>query len=379
MEPATTLRIAEPRELLAYVPYRLGFVPARSAVLVSLRGPRHEVGLVVRVDLADLLDPADGARVARTLVSHLDRDGARRAVLVLYLPQGPGVPSGAPAHRAVAHVRQAADVPLGPVDVLVVGDEGYGCLACDHGCCPPGGRPLRDLQSTAVGARMVLEGVAVAASRADVARIALAPAEARRSVARVRARWAAAARDAHAAGGEGLAAWRAGVLAAWRVEVARAGDPTAVPARPTGLACLGRIEAGLADRRVRDAVLVTFVPGTGRLAERSLAGAGPEPADDAAIGQAVAAVVDPARAVPPPSTTGLHEAVLERVVAHGARGAQAPALTLLGLLAWWRGDGARAGVLVGMALEDEPGHRLALLLEGTLDAGLAPGWVRRDA
>jgi len=52
-------------------------------------------------------------------------------------------------------------------------------------------------------------------------------------------------------------------------------------------------------------------------------------------------------------------------------------LTLLALLAWWQADGTRAGVLLDRALEADPAHRLAQLLNDALAGGLAPGWVRR--
>lgn len=80
----TTIRTREPRELLALVPYQLGFHPAESAVVVSLRGPRSTVGTIARMDLADLADPVHGADAARALMGHLLADGARRVVVVLY-------------------------------------------------------------------------------------------------------------------------------------------------------------------------------------------------------------------------------------------------------------------------------------------------------
>ena len=67
--------------------------------------------------------------------------------------------------------------------------------------------------------------------------------------------------------------------------------------------------------------------------------------------------------------------VLEQVVAHGRRDHQAPALTLLALLAWWAGEGARANLLLERALHDDPQHTLALLLAQAVTAGVAPGWV----
>ena len=86
--PTTTIRVREPRELLSLIPHQLGFHPRESAVVVSLREPRGRVGLVARVDLADLGDRDSGPQLARTLVTHLVNDGAGRAVLVVYTDQG---------------------------------------------------------------------------------------------------------------------------------------------------------------------------------------------------------------------------------------------------------------------------------------------------
>ena len=52
----------------------------------------------------------------------------------------------------------------------------------------------------------------------------------------------------------------------------------------------------------------------------------------------------------------------------------APLLAIVANIAWWRGDGARAGVAVDTALGLEPHHRLAGLLRQSLDLGLrGPG------
>ncbi|MBO9569182.1 MAG: DUF4192 family protein, partial [Cellulomonas iranensis] len=125
----------------------------------------------------------------------------------------------------------------------------------------------------------------------------------------------------------------------------------------------------------RDAVLVSLLPGTGDLPERAVARDGGD--EDDAVRAAVGRLVDPATGRAPDDAVRAAERALEGVVAHGRRRAQAPATTLLALLAWWRGDGARAGVLVERAVTDDPGYRLAHLLRGALDAGLAPGWAAR--
>ncbi len=121
---------------------------------------------------------------------------------------------------------------------------------------------------------------------------------------------------------------------------------------------------------VRDAVLLDLVPGHERLADRVVAGwSGPE------IGAALRAVVDPGSGVAPPERAERAAHVLRLVVGHRPRAA-VPSLALLGLLAWWVGDGARAAVLVERALADDPGYRLAGLLDDALAAGMPPGWLR---
>ncbi|MCL3862181.1 DUF4192 domain-containing protein [Actinotalea sp. K2] len=378
----TTLRVGEPRELLALIPFQLGFAPRDSAVVVSLRSPRRRVGLVARVDLADLTDATDGPQVARSLVTHLVSDGARSAVVVVYTdddlqsrdqdevaPRGTAVD---PPHGVLAAyaLREAGEYFLGEMECWVVGPRGFYNLEClDRACCPPGGRPLHELQSTAVGAEMVLRGATVAPSRADVGRIEMAPAAARRSARRSGSRWAARARAAVES--SELYRWRLEGLQLWRHELdaARRGSETwTVP----GTTALGRLQAALEDVLVRDAVLLSVLPGPARVGERILVGdAGEE------VGEALRALTDPSDGTPPEEDVNrAARLVLEQVVAHGVRRGHGPALTLLGVLAWWEGDGARAGVLVERALAASPGYRLALLLDEALSAGMPPGWLR---
>ena len=40
----TRIRLREPRDLIAYVPYRLGFHPERSVVLLGMTGNRVGIG-----------------------------------------------------------------------------------------------------------------------------------------------------------------------------------------------------------------------------------------------------------------------------------------------------------------------------------------------
>ena len=376
-----TLRVRDPQELLALIPFQLGFQPVESAVVVSLREPQHRVGLVMRVDLADLAEPDDGRQVARTLVAHVAADGGRDTVLVLYtdLPV-PALGDDSSPWRATGHYVGAAEVFLGAIDVWVVSSTGYAALGCaDSRCCPPGGRPLSDLAATVVGAEMVLAGAVIMATRDELAWIPRAGDRERRRANAAANRWRHRAREARKAregrgarGADQLVQWRQAGFATWRA--ALTGEMTA--------ASLGRLEVALDDIPVRDAVLLSLVPGTGDLPEHYLTSMVGQTRDgdglDAAVGRAMAAIVDPGAGVPPEDDlTSAALRVLEGVVAHGRRRHQAPALTLLALLTWWRGSTARSGALLERAQGCDPGYRLARLLGQALEAGMAPGWARR--
>ncbi|BDZ43342.1 hypothetical protein GCM10025865_26410 [Paraoerskovia sediminicola] len=369
---------------MSYVPYRLGFEPRDSLVTVSVREGRR-VGLVARVDLDDLLG-RDGERLARLLAGHHVTDGASRVVLVGYSDRADDVAAAAEALTA------ALGSAPGAQETWVVSSRGYRELGCADGdCCPPEGRPLTDLQSTEISATMVLEGAAVAPSRAESFRIPTASTDRRRSALRAGRRWASrdgapTAGPAGAAATDGTAGarWRTAGYETWCAAVAGARHGSHVARDGTSDAdaavlaapVAGRLAVALTCVPVRDAVLLSLVPGTGDLARETARGA-TRGTLDAGTAAAMAAIVDPARGVPPDQRVVRPAvAVLTDVVAHATGTARVAPLTLLALLAWWCGDGGQANLRLEEALALDPEHRLALLLESALAAGVPPGWVR---
>ncbi|PJI93501.1 DUF4192 domain-containing protein [Luteimicrobium subarcticum] len=368
MEPhddTLTVSVRDPRDLLAYVPYRLGFRPRDSAVVVSLRPPRSRVGLVVRVDLADLLDVRRGRPLARTVAHHLARDGAERIVVVAY------------ADRVDDRVREALDVlddelaVTAPVTARwAVTATGWSNPDCDDPtCCPPGGHPLAELDASPVAAELVLAGVSVAASRDHAYALPVADEPARRSARRAAGRWSTThgrpplTADARSAG---LAAWRAAL------DLVVTGADVPAPAA-------GRVLAALEDSTVRDAALLCLVPDAGDHPERLAAADGPglvgcEPATV----DALARIIGPRGEAPEADLVEPVRRLLTTLAAHAAGTRRAPVLTLLGFLAWWTGDGGLARARVDAALAVDGGHRLAVLLSQMLDAGMPPGWVRAE-
>ena len=347
----TGIVVTEPRDLVALVPYRLGFVPADSLVLVALRDPGSEVGLVLRVDLADVL--RNGADGLEQLATHLADDGARRAVAVVY-DDAPG--ASVPWLPVLDHVLERCGVDL--LDCWHVGPHRFRSLLCvGQGCCPPDGWPVTDLQSATVSAQMVALGVSPAASRAELLPDLrpVAPAVRRRVAARVRRTPVPHGPSA-----------RVACLHAWLRVL---GAPAVAEERDLALALVG-----LGEPVVRDAVVLTCTP-DGRAAAEELVLTG-----GTGAGDALDALFDVAGDGPVPSPDRDQLAAASRALALLARYAQGPRradpLAVMAWAAWWEGDGAQGLDLSELALRSRRDHSLALLVHQALRAATPPGWVR---
>lgn len=365
----TTIRTRDPRDLLALIPFRLGFRPTESAVVVSLRGTRGRIGLVARVDLDVLTGPDDGGAVAAALVEHLVRDGAHRSVLVVYA----GTEPADRAARALAAFEHAARPSLGPVECWVVTGSGWFALGCDdRRCCPDGGRPLEELDFAPMSAEMVLHGATIERDRAALGEVGDATPAARRSARRAAERWWA--RREVLGGRLDDVRWRQEGLALWQdclERMVEGVEPTDEVLRST---TLGRLRAALDDVLVRDAVLLTLVPDHGGQVDLPRRVVAHDASAD--VGTALRALTDPSRGLPPQAARSTAAtAVLRGVAAHVGPEGHAPSLTLLAVLAWWAGDGARAAVLVERALHARPGYRLATIVGEAIGNGVPPGWL----
>ena len=362
----TVLRAREPRDLLSYVPFRLGFIPRDSLVMVCREGRRGRVGLVARQDL-----PAGWSgleALTRVLASFAVRDGAAGVLLVVYWADP------VPPHVVSVLRRAFRDAGVEVDDVFHVDGERYRCLTCSSSCCPPAGRPLSDLESSFVGAEMVLRGSRVLPDREALAGD-LEPLEGEgrdeldRELALAQARWRSR--------GPVLLRRRMQALRVWEAGVRAALGGAAVPLTPKAAAVL---VTALQDVAVRDAVILGTVPGGGRGADACVHGAdGPDL--DAALEAAFGSSGDGGRwpEAPDPELVDAVEVVLKQLVRAVGDGRREGPLSVLAWLAWWRGDGARADLLVTKLLESDPAHTLGRLLRTALDRYVPPPWVRSGA
>lgn len=382
----TILRVSDPLELLSYIPYQLGFQPSESVVVLGMRA-NGRVGLTVRLDLDDLYDPESRAEVCAQLPTHFQADAATRTMIVFYTPY-PWNPETDPSevvlldakHQQVLQDLREAFSEISAEDVWVIYDE-Y-CVRIE----PVLGRlvdvrPATELQSTQTSAHMVMRGVQIMASREELARLPQFE-----DCVELDFRFRLVMSQRADAPPNLVPEPSANALKYWLALLDEEGPyaPTLKdPAMDFELSEVA-FAAGLYDTAFRDAVVVSLVPGAADVANELFNSHDLLPDEavsadvDEAVGRTLAIMLDAEKGQAPPRTRAQRAtSYLERCAALAHEQPRVACLTILGLLAWWAGDGARAGVRVDQALSLDPNYRLAQLLEQVIHNGLAPGWARR--
>lgn len=346
------VRISSPPEICDAVPYLVGFEPAQSIVVISLRGERKRIGVVMRVDLPP---PRQARALAEMLVGHLRTDTAAAAVFIVYTDASAAAGSTAKRiARALLQELKLAGIPV--AEGLRVSDRRWTSYTCHRPCCPPTGTPMPDrtAEPSVFGTAMIADGRSVLGSRAELedtldpvtgpvatsmvkALIAQVPWPTFESVMRDEADKAA---DGDGAGQRASASKDLPAYAVATIDLAvewshRLEDPR----ESITVAAAARLLIGLTDRAVRDRLLPWTIP------DQELAPLGP-------------------------AATELWTALVRRAVLPGL--AAAPA-TLLGWYCYLRdGAGALANIAVERALDDNPDYVMAGYLLSVLQEGVPP-------
>jgi Domain of unknown function (DUF4192) len=165
MTPAS-LKISSPAELIAAVPYLLGFHPSDSVTVVAFR--RGRVHFAGRHDLPPPGGDDDDARTAAAhLAAVVIREGADSAVVIGYGAAGPVTPA---VLRTAEALRRVA-VPV--FDVLRVTGGRYWSYLCEgDDDCPVDGRPCPPEHSAIAAAATYAGHVALPDREALVAQLA---------------------------------------------------------------------------------------------------------------------------------------------------------------------------------------------------------------
>ena len=145
--------LTSPHDLLAAIPFLIGYHPSNSLVLVALNtdsADKDAVGMAMRVDL-----PVDlSCESYDLLASHFQREAADAALLVAYVdtetdPEPVLINTSAALLRAGISIKES----------LIVSDGRYRSMLChDSECCPPLGSPIPDIDSSRIAAEHVIAG-----------------------------------------------------------------------------------------------------------------------------------------------------------------------------------------------------------------------------
>jgi hypothetical protein len=153
--PQRGLKVRRPDELLAIIPFLVGFHPDESVVAVFIKSDR--IALTARMDLP--LESA-GDELAEQIDYLAKRHGAHALALVGYSA------ASLPAHRLLTRLMdRLAKYKL--CDVLYVGHGRWWSLSCGEDCCPLTGTPF-DLTSHPLSAAAVFAGLGTRANRKEL-------------------------------------------------------------------------------------------------------------------------------------------------------------------------------------------------------------------
>jgi len=146
--------LTSPHDLLAAIPFLIGYHPRNSLVLVALSTDSTDqstIGMAMRVDL-----PVDVAAESYDLLaSHFTREKAQAALLVAYTSHDSHSGESVLINASAALMRAGIEIK----ESLLVQNNRFRSLLCiDSLCCPPEGSPVPEIDSSRIAAEHVIAG-----------------------------------------------------------------------------------------------------------------------------------------------------------------------------------------------------------------------------
>lgn len=141
--------LTSPHDLLAAIPFLIGYHPSDSLVIVSLK--EDCVGMAMRVDYPT----ANSPDACDALIYHLVREGAQGALVVAYVPDGRT--DGEEILANISTSLSRVEIPTRE-SLLICNGRWRSVLCCDRECCPCDGNELPEISSSRVAVEQVAEG-----------------------------------------------------------------------------------------------------------------------------------------------------------------------------------------------------------------------------
>jgi hypothetical protein len=141
--------LTSPHDLLAAIPFLIGYHPIDSLVLVSIKDDC--VGMAMRIDY-----PIDQSEIAFDLcASHISSDEADGALIVAYQPRDRSDGDEVLAQTTAALSRAGIAI----YESILIAEGSYRSLLChDITCCPIDGRPVPPHDSSRIAMESVVAG-----------------------------------------------------------------------------------------------------------------------------------------------------------------------------------------------------------------------------
>lgn len=146
--------LTSPHDLIAAIPFLIGYHPTNSLVLVSLK--EDCVGMAMRVDYPALSSIERSEEPYESLVKHLVREGAESALVVAYVPDDRS--DGEEVLNAIANSLLTAEIDLRE-SLLIYKGRFRSVLCNDKQCCPPEGTALKEIATSRVAVEQVAQGI----------------------------------------------------------------------------------------------------------------------------------------------------------------------------------------------------------------------------
>lgn len=141
--------VKTPHDLIAAVPFLIGYHPSNSLVLISVKADALEMAM--RIDFP--INPP--TETYQLLATHLKRENGEAALLIAYEPEG--VTSGEEVLQNAAQAISDSEIPIREM-MLIRAGKWRSLLCSDAKCCPPEGNLIEDFQSSRITAEQVANG-----------------------------------------------------------------------------------------------------------------------------------------------------------------------------------------------------------------------------